>query len=618
MFLLLSIIIFFLNVNTNCKNSTCFEYSCEKCESSEYGKCTKCRKGFRLVDGTCPCANINCALCETGLAGLNICKLCKNGYYNYEGDCICDIKDCEICSENSCIQCITGYTYNITNNICEKEELNKIECFDNNCNACYNQEKGACEDCKNGFYLDKGECIEMPPYDENHTCQDGYYLDKEHDTCFKICSGVVCDKKFFYYYGCSSNKCLVCKQNILRFYSKCDNSDICTKEGCLNCITDDDCLICLPGYYLLGGLCKKCIKGCSYCENNDTCVKCLSGFELNSNKKCVLTNNFDFNINKYLIEKNKLIKEYYPDENIVDLEKLKIPECDPNCLKCYENNGICRECNSLYKLEENNKCIKYCSDINCLDCSIFNNKERCTKCKEGYILKNGVCIYNCTKLNCLSCIFENGKEICLKCSKDYYLNEKKNICKIKLNFFSMFFSIICIFIILFIIICFNIIRQNQRRDYQRRFMIMRYLQENNVVINNNSDMDINISFRHSINRGELADEFELQKIKMEKEGEKCQFCKKKKGNFIYDCGCILCNEHSFLKNNEKEAENKVCPVCEKNVKNITEIKYECNICMEQKLNVAHFSCGCFLIVCKDCYIKCKMTSNKCPGSRVLI
>ena len=71
--------IFFLlfNKNINCENTQCFEYSCEECLTEEYGKCTKCRNGFRLLEGTCPCADLSCALCETGLAGLHICKLCK-------------------------------------------------------------------------------------------------------------------------------------------------------------------------------------------------------------------------------------------------------------------------------------------------------------------------------------------------------------------------------------------------------------------------------------------------------------------------------------------------------------------------------------------------------------
>ena len=64
------------------KNHSCFEYSCEECESEDYGKCTKCREGFRLVQGTCPCYDFHCALCTNGLYDIKNCFLCKKGYYN--------------------------------------------------------------------------------------------------------------------------------------------------------------------------------------------------------------------------------------------------------------------------------------------------------------------------------------------------------------------------------------------------------------------------------------------------------------------------------------------------------------------------------------------------------
>ena len=70
---------------------------------------------------------------------------------------------------------------------------------------------------------------------------------------------------------------------------------------------------------------------------------------------------------------------------------------------------------------------------------------------------------------------------------------------------------------------------------------------------------------------------------------------------------------------EGDGENyKVCFACGKIVKKVSPIKYDCNICMVKKLNVAHFKCKCSLLVCKDCYIKCKMGSDKCPGCRALI
>ena len=603
-----------LKNNIKCGNSTCFEYSCDECDSPEYGHCTKCREYFRLVDGTCPCADQSCALCDNGLAGLHICKLCKNGYYNNKDDCGCDIEDCEICSENSCKRCKTGYKYNSKENKCEEQdESEKLACFDNNCDACYNQARGGCDYCKDGYTSVKGECVQVPNHDENKKCPGDYYFDDENQNCHKKCDGVVCDKRVLYYYDCPSNRCLVCTNNVLQIYSECDNSDNCTKEGCLNCITDDECLICMQGYYLLNGICKRCTEGCSICADSNECINCLSGFELNSNKRCIPSNKFDYNINLYKMKKNKLIKKNYPDENVIDLGSLDIPECDKNCLKCYQNTGVCKECDSLYKLTDN-KCEKYCSDTNCEECSMINGFEKCSKCKTDYILKNGLCVYNCTDINCISCVFENETETCVKCDPNYDLDKKNNKCKKKINYVSIAFAFIGLILLIISIVSFCIYRK-KRREYRNRLMLS-YMPGSNINVYHRNNNRVDVSERPVLSKEELAEEFEIQKNKTEKGNQMCQFCKKKAGKFKCDCGCIVCKEHSSLKNMEGDGENyKVCFACGKIVKKVSPIKYDCNICMVKKLNVAHFKCKCSLLVCKDCYIKCKMSNEKCPQCR---
>ena len=612
------LIFLFSNKIINCGNSTCFEYSCDECLTSEYGTCIKCRDEFRLVDGTCPCSDINCALCETGLAGLHICELCKNGYFNFNKDCYCDITDCEHCTENSCLICKTGYYYDSSSNSCLKqEEENKLVCYDPNCDACYSSQKGGCDTCKDGYSFDKGECFELPKPDQNNNCPQGFYL--KDNNCERICDGVDCSTKNFYYFLCDINECLVCTNNVLQIFSECDNSKNCTMDGCLNCITNDECLICSQGYYLLYGTCIKCTEGCSICANDDICIYCLSGYKLNSNKKCVLTQEFDFNVKKYQKYKNNLIKINYPDEiiNDIDIDNDEILDCDQNCLKCYDNSGICKECNKLYILEDNT-CVKHCTDTNCLNCSLVGENEQCTACKENYILKNFKCAYNCTINNCLSCTFEDNNEICDKCDINYDLDDSGKKCKAKINYVSIVFAILGILIIIISIISFWLYRRN-RRDYRTRIINMRYTQDiNNVnVYGRNNGLDN--SGRIEINKEEIADEYENQKRKKEKGDQMCQFCKKKPGKFKCDCGCVVCKEHSILKNMEGEGENyKVCFCCNKIVKKVNPIKYNCHICMQKKISVAHFKCECALEVCKDCYIKCKMGSNKCPGCRANI
>ena len=136
-FFLYSTLLFLIKYNLiKCDNITCFEYSCAECDSENYGDCKKCRPGFHLIDGTCPCQDKNCALCTTGLAGLNICKLCKNGYYRMEDNCECEVEHCEICEGNRCLKCYEGYFYNIYDKTCRKYmegDPNRLNCSDPNC-----------------------------------------------------------------------------------------------------------------------------------------------------------------------------------------------------------------------------------------------------------------------------------------------------------------------------------------------------------------------------------------------------------------------------------------------------------------------------------------------------
>ena len=479
-FLYFCLLLLLIKKKINCGNTPCFEYSCDECETEEYGKCTKCREGWKLINGMCPCSDSSCALCYSGLAGLHLCILCKNGYYRLNGDCYCDINNCEQCGENTCLKCLSGYFYNSTTNNCEiKKEEDKIYCYDNNCDTCYSTEKGACEKCKDGFMERKGECYELPIPDENNTCPDNFYL--SGNNCLEKCSGVDCTTRYHFlfpnYLSCPSNECLICVNNELKIWSECDNSKECSSmEGCLNCITNNECIVCIQGYYLLGGICKKCIDGCSICSNNETCEYCISGYSLNSDNKCNLTNSFDYNINTYSNFKQSLIEYFHPEEipketelttisteqseTIIQIPSqtiiqstfpiisnstikvniipISIPEtttiteinnvvpnllvCDENCEKCYDSYRKCLECKKLYILKDN-KCIKHCTDEKCLDCSLKDETEYCNKCTSGYSPKKEKCVIKCFDEYCKTCT-DNGQD-CIECEEGKKLFEGK-------------------------------------------------------------------------------------------------------------------------------------------------------------------------------------------------
>ena len=597
------------------KNHSCFEYSCEECESEDYGKCTKCREGFRLVQGTCPCYDFHCALCTNGLYDIKNCFLCKKGYYNNNNICTCDIDGCAVCENNKCLLCYDGYILNTEKTCDVHNDENRIRCFDSNCEICLSEEEGGCEECKKGYKLEKGKCNPLPVPDENNKCETGFF--EEEGVCQQICGGLTCTKSYFNSFLCSENECLYCYKNNLGKRTSCDSSKVCTKEGCLMCISEDECLICSQGYYLLSGICRKCINGCSICANNETCQYCLSGYDLDDNSKCIANlENPDFNINLYQKRKFQLIKNNFPKEYNEELAHLydDIQECDEHCIKCDENSATCKQCDQLYKLE-NNKCNMSCTDENCLSCTINIISEECTQCKEGYIASGKNCFLKCSDKNCRYCSKIDDQEICIACLGEYKLDGIK--CKLRTNYLAIIYTIAVFLILALLVICFCWYKQKNIQERQE--IIRNRIAQGNIgnvaIYNRNSEE----SSRKKLTQEEIVEEFEKQKLKTEKGFEACQFCKKKPGKYRCDCNCVVCKEHSLLRKEEGDGENyKVCYNCGKVVKKVTPIKKQCNICFEKKITLVHFKCECALLVCKDCYVKCRLESDKCPGCRAKI
>ena len=604
---------------------SCFEYSCKTCSSEDFGYCTECKEGYELVDGTCPCSDFMCALCDTGYFSQNSCYLCKNGFYiNNDNRCFCDINGCAVCKNDKCLLCYDGYIYNETSNSCDEQtEENRPKC-PINCEICLSEEEGTCEKCKKEYKLVKGKCEEaLPIPDSNNNCIEGYYY--KDGICNQKCHGLNCTKNiiienYIINTGCYENECLFCLDNEIAFISKCNNSQFCTKEGCLECI-QDECLYCRPGYYLINGICQKCINGCSLCPNNQICQMCLSGYELTADKTCIPINNpekLDFNINLYKKKKFQLMQNNHDEDYDPDVAQQykNVKECDPQCNKCDQSSAICKECNPLYKLV-NNICNKTCSDENCIECSISFLSEKCDKCNEGYEPNGKNCLLKCSDKNCRYCSKIDGTEICTKCLNEYQSDGAK--CKLKINYLSIIFSVVVFLILAIFIIFFCWYKQKQIQVRQEiiRNRIAQGNIENYTVYNRSSEEES--TSRKKLTKEEILDEFEKQKINLEKGYQLCQYCKKKPGKFKCDCECVVCKEHSLLKKEEGDGESyKVCYNCGKVVKKVTPIKQQCNICFEKKIILVHFKCNCAILVCKDCYLKCRMESGKCPGCRANI
>ena len=622
---------------------SCFEYSCEKCLSEEYGTCIKCRDTYRLIDGTCPCYNPACAICETGLYLPYSCIQCKNEY-KYEG-CNSFIDACKIRSNNICLKCDDGYTYNKNNNKCEKIK-EKMKCKDLNCFICINlEEEGTCIKCEEGYQIKKGKCIKVLPVnnktgscDYNNSFLIGNY-------CYDECFGLKCYGYYIENFNrCYPSKCIYCHKihHFLMPSSGCDDNNFCRIDGCAMCFGRYDCYKCGIGRYYINATCRKCVEGCASCTNNKTCIYCLSGFELTENKTCKLTYNFDFDLELYTDYKNK----NFP-EKCDDMYCIKCDNYGKTCKKCKYNyslrNNTCifsGKCNIGYGII-NNTCIK-CSDDNCKSCP--NDKDNCTEAKVGYYVNNGA-VFRCNKTvaNCIKCINET---ICRGCSNDLFLYfglcahrdgcenqfkhcrtctddkclecdsstkfNKEGECENSNYVFWIVIGIVILyslFTIIFLLVKYSPIgdlcRRNRSSNSNNRHI--HAIEERRSE--NDSDSNRNIIEKN------YRDEFDKQKLKKEKGIEYCQFCKKKPGKFICGCGCVVCLKHSELK--KVEGENgyyKICLVCGKNIIDVKPINV-CGICLENASCVAHFKCGCAFEVCCNCYVKCKLEDQKCPACR---
>ena len=292
------------------------------------------------------------------------------------------------------------------------------------------------------------------------------------------------------------------------------------------------------------------------------------------------------------------------------------PSCsDENCQNCTSNKDYCTAAKDGFYIK--NGTVLQCND-HCEKCS---SKKNCTKCESDFYLYQGICSYygefcqNKFK-HCRSYCTEKK---CLECENVYKIN-KNGQCVPEAGFLSLFICI-AIGVIASSITCavctmYNN-RKNQNRNLAQNQNGLNVQNVNTVQVISRENLNGSESTR-KINEKSFKNEFEEQKLLKEKNEELCQFCKKNVGKYICDCGCIVCIEHSKLKEvgNEK-GKYKVCFVCEKTVNKIKP-KYNCEICMDDVLYVAHFKCNCSLEVCCKCYIKCKIESNKCPACRKVI
>ena len=352
---------------------------CVKCERNIY---TPDDKGGCKNAKTCIEGNHHCTECDSEN---KLCKKCEEAYYPDENGGCSYSDNCEISYEGKCLKCkedfilIGKYDYYSDDNeikICKSlnsEDLKNCEKIDT--------EKGACQQCKSGYYLsnDDRKCtLTQNCYESTfgvcRKCNFGYYLDKKEQKCVKQ-EGVF--------------------------------------EHCRESLDGKTCDVCDEDYYFDDeGIC--C--GTNYCAERGEyykCNKCISGYYLSSYGDCCTKEK-----NCYYGNKDLGICTQCVDNYCMDFKDGKCKSnLEDNDLKyCKIADGDCTSCDYGYYLGKDNRCsfTRYCSE---------SYMGKCEVCQDDYFLGKD---NRCTNIE--NCVYSNQYEECLECDKKYYYNKKTKKC----------------------------------------------------------------------------------------------------------------------------------------------------------------------------------------------
>ena len=404
------------------------EYFSRCAETLDGEKCSKCDKGYYLLEKEGECSYTN--FC-TKIRDYYLCEECENGYYlsgdkyscTTEQNCYYADKDtgkCTYCSDDFYLdkndnQCKSNLEDNdfkfckISENVCTRCDYRYYLDKENKCtnsDKCLKSEKTKCIQCEENYYLGTDNkcsqfehCANAPFYFNCEQCIENYYFNNLNKTCdlainqFENCNKsdenntycTLCNKGYYF----KDNKCNS-NQDASKDFYKCEKLDD----------SENSCVECEEGYYL-NSKDKKCslIEGCAISENEKKCIECDEYSCLDLNKNTCL--------DKYSPPESEDKKIYYLC-NKTNNEGTECALCENEKLELI--NGICV---NKYECEEekDEQCVK-CNDksvdgfnmclnnlfgcvevgvSNCLRCDGFFDYYGCDECKEGYELKGKSC-----------------------------------------------------------------------------------------------------------------------------------------------------------------------------------------------------------------------------------
>lgn len=258
-----------------------------------------------------------------------------------------------------------------------------------------------------------------------------------------------------------------------------------------------------------------------------------------------------------------------------------------------------------------------CDDENCIFCP---SESSCKICNRGYEVYHNKCERKCNSINhCSLCNPE--VPLCIKCNKNCSLNNEGR-CNCKVKYILIGVSIL-LGLILIGFVVYLLTHTSMARKFYHPPSIFH---SNNNPSQNNSDpivgRDNSLTHLGTGEKGKLKEieilkDFNKNKINWNGinydfdgniENKKCECCQINFCNLKLDCGCFVCFDCE-----NKLIKNKICTHCDKKFNNSQQIT--CSICFMNKKEISTFNCQCKMIVCKECYVKWRLSNKTCPVCR---
>ena len=424
--------------------------------------CVKCDKEIFTPDKNGGCQYSY--KCELGInycldcdQNGKICNKCREGYFPDENGGCSYTDYCEISYRGECLKCKDNFILIGRPNIYSEGEIKICKSLNSddlkNCEIINNY-TGICEECKEGFYLNKGDknCVSIENCYQSvlgvcTKCNKNYYLDKKDSKCknqtsiFEFCKmsldGKTCDICDEDYYFDEKGKCSkvnFCKESINEYNCKECESGYYLNKYATSCVSTENCLsgesnlgicsFCIDGYYMdyKDGKCKTNIEDndFKYCQiaDDDKCMQCTRYYELGADNKCSNTKNCAETKNGECIS---CIDKYYIglDNQCTDIE---------HCI--YSSNYECLECEDKYYYDKSTKKCMIGND-NFNNCKSGNSSSVCEICKNDFYLNqiNNLCYSNKENGKFYKCSKSDLKgEYCTECVEGYFLGEKDKKC----------------------------------------------------------------------------------------------------------------------------------------------------------------------------------------------